>query len=75
MINANDWLEKLVETLFDDRFCLIKCLVTITHLFGIIHEEDNLIETPGYEEKLMPLLVFATFWSSEMRFSERPHTQ
>jgi hypothetical protein len=32
-INANNWPEKGVETIFDEKFCQILCPVIIAHLF------------------------------------------
>jgi hypothetical protein len=75
IINAHDWLEKLVETLFDDRFCLIKYLVTLAHLFGSIHEKDSLTKTPGYQAELMHKPLCETRMLRRERLERGLHSQ
>jgi hypothetical protein len=44
MINAETWLVRRFETIFDERFCHITCLVIVAHLFW--HDAERM--EPSY---------------------------
>ena len=58
MITGNDWLEKGVETIFDERFCHIMCRVIVAHLFRFSSQRRRL---PNVSHKMARIVIIDEF--------------